>query len=199
MMDKARPSIGQRIKSLWAKFSDPDFRSEFSASRIGDALAYQIHEMRAARGWTQEDLAQKADMKQPRISKLEESCSGASMATLKKLALAFDVALEVQFIPFSRLAEKVVAHSAVGDVTPFEKDGLDCIKDYDAVLSGAATVFARRVVSPTDYHNPNRGQSYFDRSGTTTSEFTMSAVMLGPVTKFSGRSNSAVRHQELVG
>ena len=131
-MSTVRPSIGQRIKSLWGKFSEREYRVEFCSAHFEDSLAVQINTMRTARGWTQGELAMYADMKQPRISKLEDSCEGASLTTLKKLADAFDVALSVEFIPYSRLAEKVIAHSADVNVASFQDDHPECIKDYSA-------------------------------------------------------------------
>lgn len=49
-----------------------------------------IKEMREARGWTQHDLAERANMKQPSIARLE-STGRAGMQTLQKVAGALGV------------------------------------------------------------------------------------------------------------
>lgn len=135
MMEKDRPDIGLKITSLWKKFAAKKFRHAFSSARIGDSLALQIHTLRTHRNWTQSDLAERADMKQPRISTMEDSCDGVSISTLKKLAEAFDVALCIKFVSFSKLAEESIAHSADINIDSYDDDHPKCIDQYDAVLS----------------------------------------------------------------
>jgi transcriptional regulator with XRE-family HTH domain len=69
---------------------------------VATNLAAQIAATRRARGWTQEELAKRADMAQSRIPLLEDPSYGNyTLKTLKRLASAFDVALIVKFAPFS--------------------------------------------------------------------------------------------------
>lgn len=57
--------------------------------------------LREQRGWNQQQLASEADMKQARISVLEDvNYSSWSITTLKRLAKAFDVPLSVSFGTF---------------------------------------------------------------------------------------------------
>ncbi len=51
----------------------------------------------------QKQLAQKSGKTQPTISSLELSCESTILKTLTRLASAFDVALDVRFVPFSEL------------------------------------------------------------------------------------------------
>jgi transcriptional regulator with XRE-family HTH domain len=71
-------------------------------------LAAQIRVLREQRGWTQEELAARAGMKQARVSLLESGeYSGFTLATLRKLSRAFDVCLRVIFAPFSRTTSEL--------------------------------------------------------------------------------------------
>jgi transcriptional regulator with XRE-family HTH domain len=89
-----------------SKLLDPAYRSAFVASQINIQVPFQIRALRKQRGWTQPDLAKKADMKQPRISAMERP-GGANftLETLKRLADAFGVALVVHFAPFGELLD----------------------------------------------------------------------------------------------
>jgi HTH-type transcriptional regulator/antitoxin HipB len=81
---------------------DKEHRHLLVSATIKRGLAFQIRAMREARGWTQEELAERAGMKQERISLLENPDYGYyTLSTLKRLASVFDVALEAKFVPFS--------------------------------------------------------------------------------------------------
>ena len=62
------------------------------------SIAYQIRTLRMVRGWTQEELASRAKLSTPTISRLEDA-SGESpqISTLTAVANAFDVALFIRF------------------------------------------------------------------------------------------------------
>ena len=56
---------------------------------------------------TQAALAEKAEMSQPRISEIESPGErNLNIETLLRLASAFDVALEIRFVPFSGLVDR---------------------------------------------------------------------------------------------
>jgi transcriptional regulator with XRE-family HTH domain len=64
--------------------------------------------MREARGWSQGDLAALVNMPQTAISRLESPNYGkATITTLKRMARVYDVGLEVKFVPFSALVDRV--------------------------------------------------------------------------------------------
>ncbi len=95
----------QVVKSL----EDKEYRDAFVAENISTGIALQIRAMRMARGWSQEELARRAGKKQEVISKLENPDYGSyTLKTLKDLASAFDVALTVEFAPFSELVDRFV-------------------------------------------------------------------------------------------
>jgi transcriptional regulator with XRE-family HTH domain len=85
---------------------DQEYRAGLSDAIISIGLPLQIRAMRHHRGWTQRQLADRVGVKQSVISRLETRGTGAfAVATLQRLALAFDVALIVRFAPFSDLVQ----------------------------------------------------------------------------------------------
>lgn len=91
--------------SIVAKLENKDYRTAFVEATISHGLAHQIRINREKRGWSQGDLADRcgAKTKQAVISRLEDPAYGKySLSTLHKLASAFDVALLVKFVPFSK-------------------------------------------------------------------------------------------------
>jgi len=83
-------------------FTDKEYAHAFINSFLNTYIATQIKVLRQERGWTQKDLANKTDMKQPRISVMENVYyDNWSISTLNKLAEAFDVTLNVSFETFS--------------------------------------------------------------------------------------------------
>jgi transcriptional regulator with XRE-family HTH domain len=93
---------------LAARLRDKAYRDAFVEEWIDTGLPFQIHATRQARGWTQQQLADRAGMTQTSLSRLENpNYARCTLATLKRLASALDVALFVRFVPFSRLAGEV--------------------------------------------------------------------------------------------
>jgi transcriptional regulator with XRE-family HTH domain len=80
------------------------YRHGLVNAQIEIDLPFQIRALRKQRGWTQPELALRAEMKQPRISAMEKpGRTNFSLETLKRLAEAFDVALIVRFASFGDL------------------------------------------------------------------------------------------------
>jgi transcriptional regulator with XRE-family HTH domain len=91
---------------LASKLSDSEYRRSFVASQINVGIPFQIRALMKERGWTQAQLAERAEMLQPRISGLmTPGKTRPNIDTLRRLAEAFDCALMVRFLPFSELAE----------------------------------------------------------------------------------------------
>ena len=92
----------QVIESL----SDKEYRDLYVEEHISQGLAFQIRAMREDREWTQSELASRTKKVQETISQLENPDYGRyTLHTLQRLASAFDVALSVQFVPFSELVD----------------------------------------------------------------------------------------------
>jgi len=98
------------------------FRRAFAASAVSERLAMQVYSLRMSRGWTQEKVAEETGMAQPRISALESDCHNVTLATLRRLADAYDVALQVKFVPFSSLLTETVVDVADKPVASFNLD-----------------------------------------------------------------------------
>ncbi len=62
-------------------------------SRITIALGKKIRSLRLSRGWTQEKLAEYADLHVSYIVLLEKGANRATIETLEKLAKAFDISI----------------------------------------------------------------------------------------------------------
>jgi transcriptional regulator with XRE-family HTH domain len=81
-------------------------REAYIRSKVSVLLPSQIRSLRLRRGWTQGQLAEKADMKQARISTLEKiGESSFSIETLIRLAASFGAGLAVQFVPMSEMLD----------------------------------------------------------------------------------------------
>jgi len=91
------------VETLKQEFHDPEYRHAYSTQFVDAKIGTQIKVLREQRGWSQEALAEKAGMKQSRISALESvNYSAWSVNTLRRLAKALDVALDVEFKTFGQ-------------------------------------------------------------------------------------------------
>ena len=113
--------ITEKAENLWRKFQSRDYREAYVDSRLGTSVAFQVAAMREDRGWTQAELAQKMDAQQPLVSRIERGDS-VTLSTIKRIAAAFGVAVEVSFVPFSEFAKSVVAERLDRHVASFEDD-----------------------------------------------------------------------------
>lgn len=94
------------ISSTAEKLRDPEYRKAFVASQINVGIPFQIRALLKARGMTQDWLAKKTGMLQPRISGLmTPGKTHPNIETLRRVAEAFDCGLAVRFVPFAELAE----------------------------------------------------------------------------------------------
>ncbi len=83
------------------EFKDKETRDIYADDFLNTFIATQIKVLREKRGWTQAVLAEKAGMKQERISVLEDVNHEAWTANvLKRLAKAFDLRLSIKFETF---------------------------------------------------------------------------------------------------
>lgn len=89
---------------LLSSLRDADYRQEFVRERVHSSVALQIRALRAQRNnMTQKELGDALGMAQTWISKLEDPDYGKmTVATLLRLANAFDADLEIKFRPFSK-------------------------------------------------------------------------------------------------
>lgn len=89
----------QRLRN---DFKDKEYAHAYVNEFLNTQIATQIRVLREQRDLKQKELAEMVDMKQSRISVLEDVYNEMwSISTLKRLAEAFDVTLNVSFETFS--------------------------------------------------------------------------------------------------
>ncbi len=76
-------------------FKSDKFKKTYTKELVRLRLARQIREMRTAKKLTQKDVAQKAEMPQSVIARIESGKHSASLDTLERIAHVFNK--EVQF------------------------------------------------------------------------------------------------------
>lgn len=158
------------VENLKRQFKDKEFRDAFVEESMTTKLALQIRALREQRGWSQAVLAEKSAMKQARISEVEDPNYGRiSVTTLRRLASAFDTALDVAFITFgdaleiaARRDEQKLFVASFAEDSFFQEHAVECglssdsekgevgqqnePKQYDVIQS----IFASVLNSPID-------------------------------------------------
>jgi transcriptional regulator with XRE-family HTH domain len=109
---------------LLSELSDKSYRDSYVAAQIRIGLPFQVKALRIARGWSQGELAQRAQMAQPRISEIEKPGERSlNIDTLLRLASAFDCAVSITFVPYSELVMKSEAFDPENfDVPTFSQE-----------------------------------------------------------------------------
>jgi len=141
---------------------DQDARTKFVDSHINKTLAFQIRSLRGE--LTQEKAMEKLGMNQNAISRLENPYYGkATLTTLKRIASAYDIGLLVEFVPFSRLVDRVsgTPHTDNGlspstmNVPSFEKEVAQGVLDELVETNGAiqSNTSAKLVTSESETQN----------------------------------------------
>lgn len=94
---------------LRAAFRNKEFRYIVNDVFQHWRLRTQIRLIREARGWTQEELARRAGMKQPQISALENIYvpTDVTVETLRRLARAMDVRLCMGFASWGSVISEI--------------------------------------------------------------------------------------------
>lgn len=123
--------INDLVSKLKKSFKSKTYRHAYVDEFLNVSIATQIKVLREQRGWNQEDLAKEAQMKQPRISIMENvNYSSWSINTLKKLAKAFDLVLCVSFESFgNRLKDIDQLNRKALEQPSFEDDPLFAEKE----------------------------------------------------------------------
>ena len=172
--------MSKLINSLRAELirtrDDKDYRHAYADEALNGTIATQIKVLREQRDLTQEALARQAQMKQSMISRYENvNYSAWSIKTLKKLAEAFDVFLEVRFRSFRNLVESAETLSrealqvAAFTDDPFFKEVQPAASERQSSMTGAATVLLGSINLCAE-----RGESYRKRAYTSRISYTSS-------------------------
>lgn len=129
-------------KIRWQAFHDPEYRQAYAEGFSDSKIATQIKVLREQRGWTQQQLADAAGMKQSRIAALEDvNYSSWSLRTLRRLAQAFDVWLDVEFQEFGAIKAQLrhFSRKALGR-RPFVEDPA-FVETTEQQISGVTSAF----------------------------------------------------------
>jgi len=91
--------LRNKIKAaLISEFQDADYREGYTEEFFNAKIATQIKVLREQRGWTQEELASLAEMKQERVAVLENvNYESWTLSVLRRFAKAFDLVVDVEF------------------------------------------------------------------------------------------------------
>jgi transcriptional regulator with XRE-family HTH domain len=132
--------------SVAEKLRDPEYQKAFVASQINIGLPFQIRALLKTRGKTQDWLAKRTGMLQPRISGLmTPGRTRPNIETLRRIAEAFECGLIVRFAPFSEL----VKWSEVFDPETFSVPRLDEDTGFiDRKPQASASIFERPAQPP---------------------------------------------------
>lgn len=83
------------------------FRDSYAYELVRTGIPFQMRALREQRNWKQLDLANAAEKPRSVITRLESPSYGKlSLKSLFEIAAAFEVALMVKFVPFSRLVRE---------------------------------------------------------------------------------------------
>lgn len=100
-------------EQLRDEFRNKEYRDAFVAEHIYGRLPAKIFALREARGLSQRELGDKIGVAQTWVSKLEDPNYGKlTLSTLLRIASAFDVGIEVDFVPFSKVLDDAVGLSS---------------------------------------------------------------------------------------
>lgn len=114
--------ITGKIRAIWKRLADRQYREAYLAGKVANEIAFQVYFLREHRGWTQGDLATRAQTQQPAISRVERSVGSVNLGTLLKIASALGVGLSVRFVPFSKLVAQAIGDELSDRVQAFEDD-----------------------------------------------------------------------------
>lgn len=91
------------------------FRDAYVYEHVRNGIPFQIRALRDERNWSQADLGNAAKKPRNVITRVENPNYGKlTLKTLFEIASAFEVALLVKFVPFSRLVKEYEDVSALG-------------------------------------------------------------------------------------
>ena len=139
--------------NLLEDFHDPDFREVYADEFLNAKIATQIKVLREQRGMTQAQLAELAEMKQERISVLEDvNYESWTLNVLRRLAKAFDLRISVEFKDFGSFFEEFATFGRKTlERKSFNEDGVfkkptrpfRVVRKTEAVTTGAAAAQLR--------------------------------------------------------
>lgn len=137
-------------RALLEEFHDPDVREVYCEEFLNAKIATQIKVLREQRGWTQEQLAEHAQMKQERVAVLENiNYESWTLNVLRRFAKAYDLTLDLEFKEFGEFLKGLDNFSREA----FEKRSFQ--KDPVFQKGSAANVFRSDKFAKEKVSNPD--------------------------------------------
>ena len=111
-------------EQLIRKFRDKGYRDAFIAEHINSRIPLKIRALREGPWPEPEKVRRKIGVAQTWVSKLEDPNYGKlTLSTLLRLASAFDVGIEVDFVPFSKVLDDALGLTSESwNVSSFGED-----------------------------------------------------------------------------
>ncbi|MER7500806.1 helix-turn-helix transcriptional regulator [Nonomuraea pusilla] len=81
------------------RLAEPGAAEAYDAARPAFELGRTVRQVRESRGWSQRELADRADMTQSAVARFEAGGTVPTLPVLERLAKALDVDLEVRISP----------------------------------------------------------------------------------------------------
>jgi transcriptional regulator with XRE-family HTH domain len=141
------------------KLRDRGYRHRFFARMAQDEVATQIRTLREKRGLRQADLAKQAQMKQPFVSRMEQSeHAGWNFQTLLRLACALDAKLHITFEPIEDVLRRYERDegAALASTPPEHVNQKSVIPAGGSYVEGAAPILpdeTARIASALSGHD----------------------------------------------
>ncbi|SNT66029.1 Helix-turn-helix domain-containing protein [Asanoa hainanensis] len=85
--------------SHWERTGAEQHNSAYEEARAALLLGQMVHDRRTELGLTQGELAERAGMTQPQLSRLESGGATPTVPLLARLAAALDAELDIAFRP----------------------------------------------------------------------------------------------------
>ncbi len=100
-------SLLSRINVVKKLLTSRKFRDAYVYEHVRNGIPFQIRTLRKDRNWSQLELAEAAKTSRTVITRIEDPNYGKlTLKTLLQIASAFNVALLIKFVPFSRLVRE---------------------------------------------------------------------------------------------
>lgn len=90
--------------SRWERSGADEHNTAYEEARASLMLGQLVYDRRTERGLTQAELAERAGMTQPQLSRLESGGATPTVPLLARLAAALDAELDIAFRPHSSAA-----------------------------------------------------------------------------------------------
>jgi transcriptional regulator with XRE-family HTH domain len=85
----------------WERTGADEHAAAYEEARASLMLGQMVHDRRVELGLTQAELAERADMTQPQLSRLESGGATPTVPLLARLAAALNADLDITFRPHS--------------------------------------------------------------------------------------------------